>query len=112
MFVIFTDVDGTLIDHTTYSMRGRVGCRWRASRQRGVPLVLCSSKTRAEVERLQRDLGTAHPFVTRERRRRVRAARLLPVPIPGARRRGRYDVIELGRPYDEVVEALRRASAQ
>jgi mannosyl-3-phosphoglycerate phosphatase len=61
--VIFTDLDGTLLDHHTYS--------WAAARpalaeirRRRVPLVFCTSKTRAELMPLRRRLRNAHPFIT------------------------------------------------
>ena len=111
MFIIFTDVDGTLIDHTTYSIEAASGALARLA-ERGVPLVLCSSKTRAEVERLQRELGRAHPFVTENGGGVFVPPGYFPFPLPGARRRAAYDVIELGRPYEEIVDALHRASAR
>jgi len=111
MFVIFTDVDGTLIDHTTYSIEAAAGALARLV-ERGVPLVLCSSKTRAEVERLQQELGTAHPFIIENGGAVFVPPGYFPFPVPGARRRAAYEVIELGRPYEEVVDALRRASAR
>jgi HAD superfamily hydrolase (TIGR01484 family) len=49
MIVVFTDLDGTLLDHHTYE--------WTAARpalqrltQTGTPCVFVTSKTRAEVE--------------------------------------------------------------
>ena len=110
MFVVFTDIDGTLIDHTTYSIGAASGDLARLV-ERGVPLILCSSKTRAEVERLQQDLGTSHPFVTENGGAVFVPHGYFTFPLPGALRRAAYDVIELGRPYEGVVNALRRASA-
>jgi mannosyl-3-phosphoglycerate phosphatase len=60
--VVVTDLDGCLLDPKTH--------RWEAARpallalkQRGIPLVLCSSKTRAEMEALHADLGLDAPYV-------------------------------------------------
>jgi mannosyl-3-phosphoglycerate phosphatase len=60
--VVVTDLDGCLLDATTYC--------WEAARpaldalrRRGIPLVLCSSKTRAEMEPLHADLGLDAPYV-------------------------------------------------
>ena len=62
-FLIFTDLDGTLLDHYSYS--------WDAARpalkkiiDRGFPWVLSSSKTGAEIESLRARLGNRHPFIT------------------------------------------------
>lgn len=60
--LVVTDLDGSLLDHHDYSFDAA-----RPSldliRQRGIPLVLCSSKTRAEMEVLQRQLALDHPFI-------------------------------------------------
>ncbi|GGD46214.1 HAD-IIB family hydrolase [Sinisalibacter lacisalsi] len=54
--LVFSDLDGTLLDHAGY---GHAPARpaLAALRARGVPLVLASSKTAAEIAPLQADLG-------------------------------------------------------
>ena len=108
-FVVFTDVDGCLVDHSTYSL-GEASAALARLRARGVPLVLCSSKTRAEIERLQQELGTADPFVSENGGGVFVPAGHFPFPLPGSRPIAGYEAIELGRPYAEVVEALRLAA--
>ena len=61
--VVFTDLDGCLLDHDSYSFAPAAEALAVLAAQ-GIPLVLCSSKTRAEIEMLQQDLGVAHPFVS------------------------------------------------
>jgi mannosyl-3-phosphoglycerate phosphatase len=61
--VVFTDLDGTLLDHDSY--------QWTAARPAlerlallKIPIVLASSKTAAEVRRLQRAMSlTHHPAI-------------------------------------------------
>ena len=48
-YVVFTDLDGTLLDHTSYSHQAAEPAL-EAIRERRIPLVFCTSKTRAEVE--------------------------------------------------------------
>ncbi|HSK10356.1 MAG TPA: HAD-IIB family hydrolase [Vicinamibacterales bacterium] len=108
-YVVFTDVDGCLLDHSTYSFQEAMGALARL-RARGVPLVLCSSKTRAEIEWLQQELGTAHPFISENGGALFVPERYFPFPLPGAKQIAGYDVIELGRPYAEVVDILHRAA--
>jgi len=60
--VIVTDVDGTLLDATTYEIEPALPALARIA-QAGIPLVFCTSKTRAEVEALQQRLGIRHPFI-------------------------------------------------
>jgi mannosyl-3-phosphoglycerate phosphatase len=61
--VIYTDLDGTLLQHDTYSFDKAIPALDRI-RQRGIPLVLCSSKTRREIERWRERLDNRHPFIS------------------------------------------------
>src|SRR5690606_4397002 len=61
-FVIFTDLDGTLLDHDTYD--------WTPARPaldalatRDIPVVLCSSKTRAEMRALASAMQLDSPLI-------------------------------------------------
>jgi predicted mannosyl-3-phosphoglycerate phosphatase (HAD superfamily) len=60
--VIFTDIDGTLLELETYSYAASADAVARLV-QAGVPVVLCSSKTRAEQEPLRHALNIADPFI-------------------------------------------------
>jgi mannosyl-3-phosphoglycerate phosphatase len=60
--VIFTDIDGTLLELETYSFAASADAVARLV-QAGVPVVLCSSKTRAEQEPLRHALNIADPFI-------------------------------------------------
>lgn len=54
--VVFTDLDGTLLDHETYSFSAAQDALNLLS-QKGIPLVLASSKTSAEIAPLHAKLG-------------------------------------------------------
>jgi mannosyl-3-phosphoglycerate phosphatase len=63
LLIIFSDLDGTLLDHYTY--------RWEEARPalekcaaEQVPVVLVSSKTRAEMNVLRKEMGIEAPFVS------------------------------------------------
>ena len=60
--VLFTDLDGTLIDHHSYSADAARDALDMLDR-RGVPVVFCSSKTFAEQLYLQQQLDLSHPFI-------------------------------------------------
>jgi mannosyl-3-phosphoglycerate phosphatase len=60
--VVFSDLDGTLLDHHTYS-HAAARPALEELHQRQVPLVLCSSKTRAELIPLHLELGLSAPFI-------------------------------------------------
>lgn len=60
--VIFSDLDGTLLDAETYSFDKALPALDRIKRE-GVPLVLCSSKTKAEIRRYRTLIGNGDPFI-------------------------------------------------
>jgi mannosyl-3-phosphoglycerate phosphatase len=60
--LVFSDLDGTLLDHDTYDW-APAGPSIEALRQRRIPLVLVSSKTLAELEHYQNEFGLEHPVV-------------------------------------------------
>jgi mannosyl-3-phosphoglycerate phosphatase len=61
--MIITDLDGSLLDHHSY--RWDAATEWLTTlKQRAIPLVICSSKTAAEIIPLQKRLGIAGaPFI-------------------------------------------------
>ena len=63
MLVIFTDLDGTLLEPGTYSWAPARPALRRLARLQ-VPLVFCSSKTRAEILFWRRRLHNDHPFIS------------------------------------------------
>ncbi len=63
--VLFTDLDGTLLDRDTYDFQDALPALEEA-RRCGVPVVLCSSKTRAEQMELRGRLGINHPFIVED----------------------------------------------
>ena len=77
-----------------------------------VPLVLCSNKTRAEIEYIQQGLGLRQPFVSEAGGAVFIPAGHFSFDVPGARRIAGYDAVELGRPSLDVIVALRRIAAR
>ena len=114
-YVVFTDLDGTLLDRESYSYQAAKPAL-QALRRHRVPLVFCTSKTRAEVEVARQDFGNEAPFIVENG-----AAIFIPrgyfnspvaSAVASAKSRKKYELIRLGIPYRRVVAALRRASAR
>ena len=61
--IIFTDLDGTLLDHHTYAW-DKAAPALAQCREARIPVVMVSSKTRAEMEPLHKELGLQGPFIT------------------------------------------------
>lgn len=62
-FIVFTDLDATLLDHYNYSWQPATPAIDALAAQ-GSPLILSSSKTLAEMVDLARDLNTKSPIIS------------------------------------------------
>lgn len=109
--MVFSDLDGTLLDAQTYEFRAAMPALQQL-RQAGIPLVLVSSKTRAELEYWRALLGNNHPFVVENGGAVFVPQRYFPFPLAGAVQRDPYEVVELGRAYRELAAALDAAAAE
>jgi len=103
--MIFSDLDGTLLDARTYSFDPAKPAL-EAVAAAGIPLVLCTSKTRTETENWRSVLKNDHPFIVENG-----GAVFVPEGYFGPetrfdKRGGNYGVLEFGRPYPELRRAL------
>lgn len=60
--IIFTDLDGSLLNHDNYSFSEAIPAINRV-RESEIPLIIVTSKTRREVESIQQELRIKEPFV-------------------------------------------------
>ena len=60
--VVFTDLDGTLLDHHTYSHAAALPALARLE-SIGIPCIINTSKTVAELLKLREELNNRHPFI-------------------------------------------------
>lgn len=60
--LIFTDLDGTFLNHHNYSFDESFEAL-KKIREAEIPLIFTTSKTKAEVERLQEKVGIFEPFI-------------------------------------------------
>lgn len=104
--VVFTDLDGSLLDSTTYSFEAATEAV-AALRARGIPLVLASSKTRMEIEPIRFRLDLVHPFIVENGGGLFIPKGYFACPVPWAQVRGTFQVIELGAPCARLRVALK-----
>ncbi|HWR52641.1 MAG TPA: HAD-IIB family hydrolase [Bryobacteraceae bacterium] len=109
MIVIFTDLDGTLLD-AGGSYEPALPALERV-RSRHVPVVFCTSKTRSEIEVLRRQLGNEHPFIVENGGAVFIPPRYFGSP-GGNRVVDGYEAIEFGDRYADLVHALNKASIE
>ena len=60
--VIYTDLDGTLLDHHTYAFDEALDTI-KVLKHRGIPIIPCTSKTRAETLSLMKTMGIDGPMI-------------------------------------------------
>lgn len=106
-----TDLDGTLLDPVDYSHYAARPALDALARRR-IPVVLCSSKTRAEMEPIRAELDNGCPFVVENGGALYVPIGYFPNALPGAVRKDRYDAVEFGTSYAVLVGALRSAAAE
>ena len=98
--IIVTDLDGTLLHPRTYSFE-EARPALALIKQKEVPLVICSSKTRAEIEVYRTRLDNGHPFISENGGGIFIPEGYFPFSIEGELHNG-YHVITLGMPYAEI----------
>lgn len=105
-WIIFTDLDATLLDSQTYSP-GPVVPILERLRSRGIPVILCSSKTRAEMALWWERLSLKDPFIVENGSAVVFPPSWRPLPETTLARRDGWLLWELGLPHGRVAEELR-----
>lgn len=97
-YLIFTDLDGTLLNAETYDYQAALPVL-AALFQRGIPVIPVTSKTRAEVEDLRQSLGLRDPFVVENGSAIYFPKTGLPFALPEGEDDGDYRVMALGCNY-------------
>lgn len=107
MLMVFTDLDGTLLDHHDYSFTAAEPALARL-RAADVPLILVSSKTFAELVGYQKVLGIHQPFIAENGGAICIPRGYFPTDddLPALEPMDGYAVELLSPPYDELVARL------
>jgi mannosyl-3-phosphoglycerate phosphatase len=108
--LIFTDLDGSLLDHHSYR-HDAAAPLLEELELAGVPVVFVSSKTRFEIEALREQLGNRHPFIAENGAAICVPEGYFSAPPPGALARDGYWIIELAEPRQRWVELLEAMDA-
>lgn len=99
--LVFSDLDGTLLDHDTYDW-APAQPSLDALRQRQIPLVLVSSKTLAELAHYQNEFGLEHPVV---------AENGAAINVPGGYFQGSTIVDSVVASREDIQSSYRRVKA-
>jgi mannosyl-3-phosphoglycerate phosphatase len=108
--VIFTDLDGTILDEK-YDWQ-KVKPIISQLIALNVAVVLCSSKTRAEIEFYRKEMGITDPFIIENGAAILIPTNYFSLKYAYTKRTARYRVIELGIPYSIVRKTLEKVRTQ
>ncbi len=104
--IIFSDLDGTLLEEETYSFEPAIPAL-KMINQKGIPLILSSSKTRAEIEFYRRKMENDHPFISENGGAIFVPKDYFSFQFPYDRELDGYVVLELGTFYLLIFEVLK-----
>jgi mannosyl-3-phosphoglycerate phosphatase len=104
-YLIFTDLDGTLLDSETYSYEESLAAI-NLVKENGIPIIFCSAKTRAEQEIYRRELKLFHPFVVENGSAIFIPRGYFPFPFDYHEAVNDLLTIELAIPYSRVRRLL------
>src|SRR3990172_1267329 len=105
-YIICTDLDGTLFDHFTYSYSAASDAL-KLIKEKGIPLIICTSKTRAEILSIRKRLKNKDPFISENGGAVYIPDRYFSFPYEFQRLIKGYRVIEIGTPHKILLNVLR-----
>ena len=106
--IIFTDLDGTLLEHNNYKF-DKAKPALELVKEKKIPLIICTSKTRAEIEDYRKKLKNKHPFISENG-----GAIFIPknyfkdFNFKYSKKIKGYYVIEIGTPYEKLISVLKQ----
>ncbi len=104
--VIFSDLDGTLINKDTYSF-SKAKKALKLIREKKIPLVIVSSKTRVEIEVYRKKLKNNHPFISENGGAIFIPKNYFKFKFK-EKVKGKYKVIEFGASYKKLVKVMKK----
>lgn len=103
--IVVTDLDGTLLDHFSYSAEPAMATI-RKLQKRRIPLIFNTSKTLAECEALSEKLGLSDPFIVENGSATYYPKRRFRNPPPGGTSHGVYWQVVAGVRYEDIRARL------
>lgn len=104
--IIFTDLDGTLLDHQTYGWQEALPALNLCKRLE-VPIILVSSKTRAEMDKIRIKLSIVAPFISENGGGIFFPNEIAGNPPAGASLDGDLWKLSVGLSYDLLINELK-----
>ncbi len=97
-YLVFTDLDGTLLDHHGYSWEGARPALTELKNRR-IPVVFVTSKTRSELLPFRKKLNNTSPFITENGGAVFFPQEAWPHPVAGSVQTDTFQMLVIGRRY-------------
>jgi mannosyl-3-phosphoglycerate synthase len=109
--VVFTDLDGTLL-HPLTSSYSQALDSIRLLQEKDIPIIFCSAKTRGEQQAYMEELDIKDPFIVENGGAIFIPKNYFRFPFAYDKATRDYLVIELGAPYQEIRQRLKKADEE
>ncbi len=105
--IIFTDLDGTLLDGFNYSFKKALPYL-KILKEKKIPVVFCTCKTQAENEYFQKKLKNNTPFIAENGGAIFIPKNYFSFSFPYSKSSKNYFIIELSEPYKKLRAVLNK----
>ncbi len=105
--IIYTDLDGTLLDSDTYSYDSAKDTLDKINKK-NIPLIICTSKTRAEIEFFREKIDNYHPFISENGGGIFIPKNYFDVSFDYDKKEDNYYILILGSEYNKLLETLNK----
>jgi mannosyl-3-phosphoglycerate phosphatase len=109
--LVFTDLDGSLLNSHDYSFEDAAPAL-QLLRRNSIPLIFCTSKTRKEVETLRYRMVIDDPFIVENGGGIFFNKKKTSFEIPEAANTGDYLLIQLGQRYETIRDFIKKNKQQ
>ncbi len=105
--IVFSDLDGTLLEHKTYSFKEALPAIKKLKKKR-IPIIFCTSKTRAETEFLQKKLLIKGPFIVENGSAVFIPKKFFSFSFPFTKKTKTHLIIELAVPLKKILPKFKK----
>jgi len=109
--ILFTDLDGTLLNHDDYAYEDAKPALKRIEAE-NIPLIIVTSKTRQEVKKLQKELGLEEPFIVENGGGIFFPRNYRNFRVGDCEQKNDDCVVQLGRSYNDIRRFFVRVKEQ
>lgn len=106
--IIFTDLDDSLLNHDDYSFKEAIPSLEKI-KVKNIPLIFTTSKTRKEVEIIQRQMKIKDPFIVENGGGIFFPHGYMNFRLNEFKKKDNYYVVELGKPYSEIRRCIEKS---